>query len=272
MNRVFVFVLCAFVPAAWSAAPAMCQSEPRLFNTIRFDAQKVFDGITQLSTSDIWSPHNLNYTFDPAHLEERLDLLVPLDDPEQFINADIERLTYADGHRVNRETPEDFYTAITNIKALRPDNPAALDGGLPVSWTRLIARDEETTEYAHHESWIKESERWRPAIEAADYWTSSHYRDGRPQYDWIERLEVFHSLFSQQFPGKPLTIVIWHRERVGPDRTEEWITMEDYIEMGITARDLGCHVIAFGREDNPDRVDYERAMKYFAELEALWDK
>lgn len=243
-------------------------TRPRLFNTIRPDDQKIFPGITMLGTSDIWDPHNLEYTFDPVHLERRLDLLVDINEPDRWILADIERLTYSNGKRINRETPEDFLIAITNIKLLRPENPAAIDGGVSVSWTRLLNLDEETGRYAHHGEWIADAQRWRPAIEVADYWGSPQYRDGRSQEEWLLRLEVFNMLFRQEFPDKPLAIVIWHRERI--NGLEQWITQDDYVEMGLAARALGNHVIAFGREDDPGGENFERAQAYFEALAREW--
>lgn len=242
--------------------------DPRLFSMIKSDDGQAFDGLSQLQTCDIWDPHDLTYSFSIDHMALRLDELSPDVDTTRFIIADIERLDYIDGHRVNYETPEDFLVAIESMALLRPLNPVAIDGGLSVSWARLLGRDGNTGEYRNHDDWREDAQRWRPAVEVADYWGSAHYRDGHTQDEWLERLEVFKMLFDEQFPDKPLMILIWHRERVGPDRSEEWITMRDYVEMGTAARDLGCHVAAFGRENDSD--EFHRARQYFQQLVNAW--
>lgn len=241
--------------------------ELRLFNTIKRGGwAQIHEGISQVRTSDIWDPHNASYQFDPAYLSDRLDTVAPWYLPDQVILADVERLTYPDGNVVDYETPEDFLLAITNIKLFRPDQYAGIDGGLSLSWAQLLAKDENG--YRHHDEWREDAQPWRPAIEAADYWTMSMYRDGETQQDWIERLRVFRSLFREQFPGKPLMIMIWHRERIGAEREEVWISMRDYVHMGLVARNLGCHVVAFGRET--DDENYDRAMSYFDRLAREW--
>lgn len=261
-------VVCAAAAYFGAASPAFGQGL-QLYSMIKSQDQRVFHGLTQMQTCDIWDPHDLTYRYSRSHVRNRLDLTVDPDDPNRVILCDIERLIYNDGHRVDYETPEDYLHAVTEIKLMRPDNLTAVDGGLSVSWARLLGRDGNTGEYRNHDDWREDAQDWREPIEAADYWAMSMYRDGHTQDEWIERTEVFADLFREQFPGKPLMIVIWHRERVGQEREEVWITMRDYVEMGMVAKRVGCHVTAFGRENDPD--EFRRSQQYFAQLRNAWN-